>query len=350
MRATYRTNRPNSASTTACTSKGGFFIGDGAARFRGADGTYWNLNATNLGLDTRSIDAEGGKQGRYKLSLKYDETSAPHFGRRADAFRRQRRRVADLAGRISGGDHRRDAAGGHAAAGRLSTQRKRWAWADPGSRRATGNTRVKFSHETTRRHASAPAARSSSMRPSWSSRWITSPTRWTPPPRTRASKLQTKLAYYGSKFGNNNDALTWQDPFTPAIAGAAAGQLALPPDNQFHQVLASAGYQFSDKTRGSADIAWGRMTQNQGFLASTLNAGLAVPGLPGGSLDGRAATLDANLKLTSAVTQPTAAERDLHATTIATTRRRRPPIPRCRPTCSSARREPTCPTASRRTN
>ena len=31
--------------------------------------------------------------------------------------------------------------------------------------------------------------------------------------------------------------------------------------------------------------------------------GLAVPGLPGGSLNGRAATLDANLKLTSAVTQ-----------------------------------------------
>jgi len=41
------------------------------------------------------------------------------------------------------------------------------------------------------------------------------------------------------------------------------GQLALAPDSQFHQIAASAGYQFTDKTRGSADIAWGRMTRTR---------------------------------------------------------------------------------------
>src|SRR5512135_30008 len=56
--------------------KGGFFIGGAAVRSRGGDGSYWNLDASNLGLDTRSLDAEGGKQGSYKLRLKYDET--PH--------------------------------------------------------------------------------------------------------------------------------------------------------------------------------------------------------------------------------------------------------------------------------
>ncbi|MCJ7839147.1 MAG: MtrB/PioB family outer membrane beta-barrel protein, partial [Burkholderiales bacterium] len=56
--------------------KGGYFIGDAEVRSRGEDGAYWNLNASNLGLDTRSVDAEGGKQGSYKLRLKYDET--PH--------------------------------------------------------------------------------------------------------------------------------------------------------------------------------------------------------------------------------------------------------------------------------
>jgi MtrB/PioB family decaheme-associated outer membrane protein len=114
-------------------------------------------------------------------------------------------------------------------------------------------------------------------------------------------KFQLKLAYYGSKFRNENHALTWQDPYT-AINGETLGQLALPPDNQFHQVSASAGYQISDRTRASADIAFGRMTQNDSFLASTQNATLAVAALPGASLNARAATLDANLKLSSAVT------------------------------------------------
>ena len=115
-------------------------------------------------------------------------------------------------------------------------------------------------------------------------------------------KLQMKFAYYGSTFRNGNSALTWQDPYA-AVAGETAGQLALPPDNQFHQLQATGGYQFSDKTRLSGDVAVGRMTQNDGFLASTQNATLAVPGLPGSSLNGRVATLDAGLKLNSAVTE-----------------------------------------------
>src|SRR5471030_2034802 len=59
------------------SKKGDFFIGDGTVRSRGDDGTYLNINASNLGLDTRSLDAEGGQQGKYKLLLKYDEL--PHF-------------------------------------------------------------------------------------------------------------------------------------------------------------------------------------------------------------------------------------------------------------------------------
>src|ERR1039458_4545745 len=62
---------------TGLNKKGGYFIGDGTARYRGEDGTYWNLNASNLGLTSRSLDAEGGQQGKYKLLLKYDEL--PHF-------------------------------------------------------------------------------------------------------------------------------------------------------------------------------------------------------------------------------------------------------------------------------
>ena len=88
----------------------------------------------------------------------------------------------------------------------------------------------------------------------------------------------------------------------PAFPGAVAGQLALPPDNQFHQISASVGYQLSERTRATADIALGRMLQNEAFLAPTLNAALVVPALPQASLDGRVTTLNASLKLNSAVT------------------------------------------------
>jgi MtrB/PioB family decaheme-associated outer membrane protein len=116
--------------------------------------------------------------------------------------------------------------------------------------------------------------------------------------------LQMKFAYYGSTFRNSNSSLTWDDPYT-SVVGESAGQLALPPDNQFHQILASAGYQFSDRTRASADVAIGRMTQNDSFLASTVTPAVFIPGgipaLPRSSLDGRANTLDVGLKLSSAV-------------------------------------------------
>ena len=46
-------------------------------------------------------------------------------------------------------------------------------------------------------------------------------------------------------FRNGDDSLTWQNPFTAGVVGAASGQLALAPDNQFHQLLASAGYAIS---------------------------------------------------------------------------------------------------------
>ena len=287
---------------TGLNKQGGFFLGDGSVRFRGAGAYYWNINASDLGLDSRSLDAEGGRQGKYKLILKYDElphtlsdsARTPFVGNGGASltlppgFPAATTGAMPLASTMQQVD--------------LSTQRKRLAVGGSWIGASDWEYAVKFSHETKegmKRTAGAFFANSSQLvEPvDYVTDQVDASASYT------GRRLQAKLAYYGSRFGNSNDALRWQNPFAvPAAPGAFAGQLALPPDNQFHQFLASAGYQFSDRTRGSADIAWGRMTQNGGFLASTLNAGLAVPALPGSSLDGRVATLDANLKLTSAVT------------------------------------------------
>ena len=292
---------------TGLNEKGAFFIGDGAARFRGAGGAYWNVNASNLGLDSRSLDAEGGNQGKYKLILKYDEL--PHF-------------ISDSARTPflgSGGAFLTLPAGFPAAATGLmplagtlqpvglDTQRKRLGVGGSWIPVRDWEYAVNFRHETregTKRTAGAFL---------FTSAQLVEPVDYVTDQvdasaSYRGSKWQVKIAYYGSRFRNSNDALTWQNPFTPAPAfpGAVAGQLALPPDNQFHQISASLGYQFSARTRATADIAFGRMTQDESFLAPTLNPTpfptLAVPALPRNSLDGRVDTLNANLKLTSAVT------------------------------------------------
>lgn len=283
--------------------QGGFFVGDGSVRFRGADGYYWNIDASDVGLHTRLLDAEGGRQGKYKLILRYDEV--PHA--LADSARTPFAGSGGAALTLPPGFPSANTLtmplGNALQQVDLSTQRKRLTAGGSWIGANDWEYAVKFGRETKQgmiRTGGAFFANSAQLVEPLD--YVTDQVDVSASYPGR--RLQVKLAYYSSRFGNGNDAVTWQNPFAvPATPGALTGQLALLPDNQFHQFLASAGYQFSDRTRGSADIAWGRMTQNQAFLASTLNAGLAVPALPGSALDGRAATLDANLKLSSAVTK-----------------------------------------------
>lgn len=283
--------------------KGGYLIGGGALRHSGTDGTYWNARAAELGLDTRSAQLDGGRQGLYGLFLNYDEiprvlsdsAQTPFLGSGGASltlpagFPAATTALMPLAGTLQTVD--------------IETKRKRigvgaswlpasaWKYAlslrresRQGTKRASGAFFVNaaqliepIDYDTDQIEASA----------SYTGR-----------------RLQAKLGYYGSRFANANDALTWQNPFSVSgFPAATAGQRALPPDNQFHQLSATLGYQFTERTRASADIAWGRMTQDESFLAPTLNGTLAVPALPRGSLDGRVNTLNADVKLSSALTE-----------------------------------------------
>jgi len=278
--------------------KGGFLIGDGDVRSRGENGAYWNLNASNLGLRSRAFDAEGGQQGKYKFLLNYD--ALPHFT--SDSAQTPFLGIGGASLTLPAGFPAATTAAmplaGTLQQVDLGTERKRLGVGGAWTAVRDWEYAVNFRHETkdgTRRTSGAFFVNSAQLvEPvDYVTDQVDASASYS------GSRFQAKLAYYGSTFRNGNDSLTWQNPFTflPAFPGAGAGQLALPPDNQFHQVLASAGYQISDRTRASADIAFGRMTQNDSFLPY----GTAVPG-PGGSLNGRVATLDANLKLTSAVT------------------------------------------------
>ena len=118
---------------------------------------------------------------------------------------------------------------------------------------------------------------------------------------------QGELGYEISHFNDENDSLTWQNPFS-AISGWAPvagyptgfGRRGMAPDNIFHQVKASGGYDLPYNTRIMTHAAFGWMLQDANFLPYTDNPGLSVTTpLPRDSLDGKIETRNAGVRITS---------------------------------------------------
>ncbi len=147
-------------------------------------------------------------------------------------------------------------------------------------------------------------------------------------------QLQATVSYLFSSFRNDDTGLTWSNPFFPVVPGATTGQLGLAPDNQFQQIRGTAGYDITPTIRVTGEMAYGRMTQNDGFLAPTVNTILAptVPPLPANSLDGKIDTFTANVKMTADADGGPAPDGAATTATAATTRRRCAAIRPSRPT------------------
>jgi MtrB/PioB family decaheme-associated outer membrane protein len=104
-------------------------------------------------------------------------------------------------------------------------------------------------------------------------------------------KLALSSGYYGSFFSNSNgnvtptvpgtlnNALGNPLPLNTGLQGILGLPIALPPDNQAHQVYLSGNYAFTPTTRGTFKYAYSHATQSDSFLGS----GLA--GAPGGRSD-----------------------------------------------------------------
>ena len=280
--------------------KGAYFIGNADARYRGDDAAYVDLFIRDLGLETRSIGIEGGKQGKYKLFLRYDEiphyisdtAKTPYQGNGSATltlpsswvYAPTTSGMTDLANSLQQVD--------------LKTKRKR---IDVGA--AFTPTKweyaVKYRHETKQGQTATAGAfvvnAAQLIKP------VDSVTDQIDASVSYNSKRwQAALAYYGSFYKDNNDSLTWESAYNTPPPGLD-GQLALAPDNQFNQFVLSGGVQVTDGTIASAEVAMGQMEQNENFLPYTTVAALDSS-LPSNSLNGVVDTLTANLKVISAIT------------------------------------------------
>ena len=120
-------------------------------------------------------------------------------------------------------------------------------------------------------------------------------------------KLRLNGGYYGSFYRNAYGSLNPNVPASlnnplGALLPLSAGlqtilnqPLALPPDNQAHQIDVGGTYSFTPSTHGNFKLSWGQATQHQDFAAAGLT------GAPAGvtNLGGRVDTTRAQLGLSA---------------------------------------------------
>jgi MtrB/PioB family decaheme-associated outer membrane protein len=103
-------------------------------------------------------------------------------------------------------------------------------------------------------------------------------------------KFRVNAGYYGSYYRNSNAELnTGAMGLTRSFNQLS---LALPPDNESHQLDVSGSYDFSKATRGTFKLAWSTASQNDDFSS----AGLVGPALAGNTvLNSAGAKIDTTL-------------------------------------------------------
>jgi MtrB/PioB family decaheme-associated outer membrane protein len=114
-------------------------------------------------------------------------------------------------------------------------------------------------------------------------------------------------AYYGSIFRDGYNSLSWENSFLNNAAGrcpsggiACTYQLntmSTAPSNEFHQINLSGGYVFSSATKLAGGFSYGRNTQSDAYASALMT----LPS-PQASLNGLVVSTHADLKLTNQTT------------------------------------------------
>ncbi|MEK6243312.1 MAG: MtrB/PioB family decaheme-associated outer membrane protein [Pseudomonadota bacterium] len=85
-------------------------------------------------------------------------------------------------------------------------------------------------------------------------------------------RLQLSGGYYGSFFTNGNTALVVNNqPGGPTALGTGAGAftpIGLPPGNDSHQFNLAGGYSITPTTRATFKLSYARLTQNESFIVA----------------------------------------------------------------------------------
>ncbi len=286
---------------TGLTDKGGYVVADADGGYSSDNGYGLTYELNDLGLSSRSISIEGGKQGAYDFGLSYDRIPVSIWDTTETPFRDVGSRSltlpsnwvaggstsgmttlnADLHNVDVGYDHDRYGVDGRYFLGQntvLSVDYKRddrsGFRSQFGAIGGTSSQLLKPVDDTTNRVTAAV--------------------------RYQTSRWFAEVSYNGSFYSNNASRVDWQNPFKPVVPGAGEGQMALAPDNSYNEFALSAGlFGLPGNTTVALSAATGKGTQDVKFLPYTINPNIKTDPLPMSDLHGDVDVTRADLTVTS---------------------------------------------------
>ena len=286
---------------TGYVDEGAFVNANGELNYRDEDGLFIEGIIDNLGLESRRIQLQGGKQGSYEFGLDYDQI--PNY-----------RESSTLSPLFDSGNGQLELPAGWIPGATTNTM--------PTLSSDLVNTTLKSKRERTganfslypnrkwelsayARHEEKDGTRDIGATIGFSQSVIlAAPLQYETDEFGMTlgyidKKLQSQISYSASLFKNAQDSISWRNPYESAASNTAYGSMAEAPDNQFHQISAILGYQLRPDTRLSARFASGQMTQNQGFQPYTINPAVVTTALPASDLDGKVNTTLASIGINS---------------------------------------------------
>ena len=103
-------------------------------------------------------------------------------------------------------------------------------------------------------------------------------------------------SYFGSFFQNGYNSVSIMPYQTAGTTANGMQTLSTAPNNAFNQLNLNGGYDFSNKTKMTANLSMGQNTQNQGFNG-TYDSFMVAGTLPAASMNGLVNTTHADIKL-----------------------------------------------------
>ena len=311
----------------------GFAIGGfhWLSRDKANDAQYWRAFGSNLGLDSRKLLFEGGRQGGWNVSFGLDQltryetesTRFIHQGLGSSSLTLP----AGFAG-ISAGASQPANVGNAAVINNalnlfeIKQGRDIYRLAWNGLLSSQWDFKVNYREDRrdgTRLTGAAFAVTAGNPRSVIVPYQIDDRTQQVEAVLGYTAKwAQLQLSYTYSRYENDLSAFRWQSPFAPVTSGGSpwvagqvplgtTGQLSLMPSNDYHQLNAVGAYVVSPKTRLTGQFSYGIARQDQAFLPYTSNPSFTASGatstasLPRTSLNGEVVNTLLDLAL---VTKP----------------------------------------------
>lgn len=284
---------------TGYEDEGTVFNGSGELNYRDEHGNFLEGRAEDLGIKSRRIRVEGGKQGKYEIGIEYDQI--PNYREKSSfsPFSDQGGgRLGLPADWVPGSTtDEMPSLGNDLRHKPLETKRDR--------------TGAKFIYYPSRRWEVSGYARHEKKDgdKDMGATFGFSQAVILPVPFKYETdefgmtlgyndeKFQSEISYTASLFDNDQEAIIWDNPYEDASSDTALGRLAESPDNEFHQISAILGYQLRPDTRIGARLARGRMTQDEDYLPYSINPIFSSDALPTDNLDGEVNTTLASVEV-----------------------------------------------------